>query len=231
VTLERGMNQVQFSEEQLQSLSAAIGGAYDPDGLRRAFVNDRCFGIALFEDPAALNRKGFDHLPPAFVLEAYDTLGLACREGAIYLNRMRRVIEVASLVPEERFRASQAVSSEVRRSRTWAMLLRRVWGRIEDPAHYFVRDLNHFGYLRAAQVALAVERFRLATGGLPDSLGQLVPAYLEAVPKDPFDGEPLRYRTLAPGFVVYSVGEDGKDDEGRDQGGSGSRDVAFRVER
>jgi hypothetical protein len=212
-------------------LLAAIAGAYDPNSLRRAFVNDRCLGIALFEDPAALDRKGFDHLPPAFVLEAYDTLGLACREGVVYLDRMRQVIEVASLVPEARLRAIRAVSSEVRRGGAQAMLLRRVWGQVLDPARSFVRDLSHLAYLRTAQVALAVERFRLAAGGLPDSLGQLVPAYLETVLKDPFDGAPLRYRKLAPGFVAYSVGEDGKDDEGRDQGDGGSRDLAFRVER
>ena len=44
-----------------------------------------------------------------------------------------------------------------------------------------------------ALVALALERFRLATGGLPETLDQLVPEYLEAVPVDPFEGNPIRY--------------------------------------
>jgi hypothetical protein len=34
------------------------------------------------------------------------------------------------------------------------------------------------------------------------------------VPTDPFDGRPLRYRRLADGVVVYSVGDDRADDGG-----------------
>jgi len=233
VSLERGISRVEFHEEQLQSLSAVIGGAYDADGLRRAFADDRCLGIVMFENSVALDRSVLDHLPPRFILEAYDALGLARREGVIYLDRMQRVIEAASLVPEKRLAAMRAVDGEIRRSRTWGLLLRHLWGQIIDPRHrYFVLDLNHLGYLRAAQVALAVERFRLATGGLPDSLERLVPVYLETVPRDPFDGAPLRYRKLAPGFVVYSVGEDEKDDGGRQsEGYGGPGDIAFRIER
>jgi hypothetical protein len=46
---------------------------------------------------------------------------------------------------------------------------------------------------RMALVALALERFRLATGKLPETLGQLVPKYLESVPMDPFEGNPIQY--------------------------------------
>jgi hypothetical protein len=67
---------------------------------------------------------------------------------------------------------------------------------------------------RAAAVAVAVrlyvhDREGLMPGGLPE----LVPAYLPAVPVDPFgDGKtPLRYLT-SPRPVVYSVGPDGIDD-------------------
>ena len=53
--------------------------------------------------------------------------------------------------------------------------------------------------IRVAQVGLAIERHRLAASELPDVLGELVPAYLDAVPKDPFDGAELRYRRLEKG--------------------------------
>jgi len=74
--------------------------------------------------------------------------------------------------------------------------------------------------------SLAVERYRLANDALPDSLSTLVPKFLDAVPIDPFDGQPLRYKKLAKGCVVYSVGEDGKDD-----GGDEKKDITFTVER
>jgi hypothetical protein len=38
---------------------------------------------------------------------------------------------------------------------------------------------------------------------------------LAAVPLDPFDGAPLRYKQLADGVVIYSVGTDQVDDGGK----------------
>jgi len=62
--------------------------------------------------------------------------------------------------------------------------------------------------LRAARIAIAVERFRLAQGRLPDELSELVGQYIDEVPLDPFDGKQIRYRKLKKGFEVYGVGED-----------------------
>jgi hypothetical protein len=71
-----------------------------------------------------------------------------------------------------------------------------------------------------------MERYRLANGVLPDSLGDLVPRFVDVVPADPYDGRPLRYQKLTKGYVVYSVGEDGNDD-----GGDEKKDITFTVER
>jgi hypothetical protein len=61
---------------------------------------------------------------------------------------------------------------------------------------------------------MAVKRYRLAHGAWPADLAALVPAYLMEVPKDPLDGQPLRYRRTPDGAVVYSVGKDLADDRG-----------------
>jgi hypothetical protein len=66
--------------------------------------------------------------------------------------------------------------------------------------------------LRCAIVGLAAERFRLRKERWPMTLGELTPEFLSAVPLDPFDGQPLRYRRLDDGFVVYSVGPKGEGD-------------------
>ena len=47
---------------------------------------------------------------------------------------------------------------------------------------------------------------------LPDSLSALVPKYIEAIPRDPFDGEPMRYSKEHG--IVYSVGNDFVDNGG-----------------
>lgn len=62
--------------------------------------------------------------------------------------------------------------------------------------------------LRAAQAALAVERFRVRNNGVPDSLEDLVPSYLprdSAV--DPFTNETLSYQVAEDRSVVYSVAD------------------------
>ena len=46
-------------------------------------------------------------------------------------------------------------------------------------------------------------------------LADLVPDYLSEVPQDPFSGKPLLYRRNAKGYVLYSVGLDGRDDGGQ----------------
>jgi hypothetical protein len=63
--------------------------------------------------------------------------------------------------------------------------------------------------------AIALQRFKLAHSRYPASLAGLVPSFLAAVPPDPVDGQPLRYRLQGDGtFLLYSVGENGVDDGG-----------------
>jgi hypothetical protein len=66
--------------------------------------------------------------------------------------------------------------------------------------------------LRCALVALALERYRQRHGHWPAGLVNLVPEYLQAVPADPYNGEPLQYRKRENGVVVHSVGPEGKHD-------------------
>jgi hypothetical protein len=61
--------------------------------------------------------------------------------------------------------------------------------------------------MQQAAIACALERCRLARGQLPDTLNALAPEFLERVPHDVIDGQPLRYRRIsADPFVIYSIG-------------------------
>ncbi len=64
---------------------------------------------------------------------------------------------------------------------------------------------------------LALHAYQLEHGCPPESLEQLVPEFLSALPIDPFDpnGGPFRYPCSDDGPIVYSVGPDGDDDGGR----------------
>jgi hypothetical protein len=62
----------------------------------------------------------------------------------------------------------------------------------------------------------------------------LKPQFLTDVPKDPFDGKPLRFKSLSPGYVIYSVGADRTDNDGLDRAKRYPRkdyDETFMVER
>ena len=70
--------------------------------------------------------------------------------------------------------------------------------------------------LDLARVACALERFRLAHGDYPETLAALAPSFLEHIPHDLINGQPLHYRRTAEGkFILYSVGWDEMDDGGK----------------
>jgi hypothetical protein len=77
------------------------------------------------------------------------------------------------------------------------------------------------------RVLIAIERYRLANGRLPERLGELVPAFMAAAPVDPFSDGPLGYRPPSAGpfgpggdgrpgreFMIYSAGPDMQDNGG-----------------
>jgi len=63
---------------------------------------------------------------------------------------------------------------------------------------------------------LALRSFQLEHSTYPTNLSELVPAYLKQVPVDPFaSGEPLRYRRTGSTYVLWSIGPDGVNNNGR----------------
>jgi hypothetical protein len=76
-----------------------------------------------------------------------------------------------------------------------------------------------FAYAQAsvnlARTAVALERYRLAHGQYPESLDALAPQFMEKIPHDIINGQPLKYCREADGqFVLYSVGWNETDDGG-----------------
>ena len=68
---------------------------------------------------------------------------------------------------------------------------------------------------RLAVTVCALERYRLAMGTYPESLVALTPRWMNSVPLDPMDGQPLRYQLQSGGDLrLYSVGANKSDDGG-----------------
>jgi hypothetical protein len=68
--------------------------------------------------------------------------------------------------------------------------------------------------LRLLMTDLAIRQFQGERGVYPSRLAELVPEFLKALPRDPFGTNGFIYRTQTNGFLLYSVGPDGKDDGG-----------------
>ena len=68
--------------------------------------------------------------------------------------------------------------------------------------------------LRLLMTDLAIRQFQSERGVYPNRLTELVPQFLQALPRDPFSTNGFIYRLQTNGFLLYSVGPDGKDDGG-----------------
>jgi hypothetical protein len=67
-----------------------------------------------------------------------------------------------------------------------------------------------------ATLACALERYRLAKGEFPETLGALAPRFIQTMPHDVITGQPLIYRRTENGqFILYSVGWNESDDAGK----------------
>jgi hypothetical protein len=83
---------------------------------------------------------------------------------------------------------------------------------------------------RNLHVAFALAAYQRDYGGYPKTLDALAPKYLDKVHDDLFTGKPLIYRPAENGFVLYSLGPNGKDDGGRSRGDDPpGDDIAIRI--
>ena len=78
-----------------------------------------------------------------------------------------------------------------------------------------IRSVETIAHVRLARTGCALERHRLAHGEFPETLRELAPGFIDAVPKDIIGGGDPKYRRGADGsFVLYSPGWNGVDDGG-----------------
>src|SRR5262249_45125355 len=68
---------------------------------------------------------------------------------------------------------------------------------------------------RNSHVAFALAAYQRDHGKYPAKLADLTPKYLASVPGDLFTGKALVYRPSADGYLLYSFGVNGQDDQGR----------------
>ena len=65
------------------------------------------------------------------------------------------------------------------------------------------------------RLAFALAAYHADHGTYPAKLADLAPKYVAEVPKDIFNASELHYRPEGGGYLLYSVGVNGKDDGGK----------------
>jgi hypothetical protein len=242
--LEETLNLVGFSDDELRRLQTEFAAANDQRWPARALAAERAVGLSVFLDrQVQRSLTGPNQLisgmplgfPGRLFLGAYLASGFMARDRTFYLEDMGKSVAFAELPPEERIRKGPLPKTgPIPRSLILSRML------LPSLSQVIVRADDYSARMRVVQAALTVERFRLAhSGALPTQLTEVVPEVVEAVPIDPYDAQPLRYRKLPLGYVVYSIGPDLHDDGGAappsDQRQARSTptpaDITFTVER
>jgi|GEM_PF-685157 len=244
---ERGFNLFSPDGPTYEKLDAMFATADSTNLLPAALIGERAMLIPVFrlsrveiqhfgktdEDGVSIKEKPqrFSGKPMTFL---WLTGGFE-RDLNFFLQVMETNIAYAALPPPASLAftnfSEQLIDVAQRRYYILSSLL------LPSYANVIVKQATTDANVRLARIALAVERFRLASGILPENLNELVPQFLSAVPVDPFDGQPLRYHRLARGFVIYSVGRDCHDDGGRQKPADwkstdrNTYDITFTVER
>jgi hypothetical protein len=245
VSLENAMNRLNLPEENLARIQKALEGAFP---LReRALAVDRAL---IGEQATLVDWLESDGSTPQFAQEdkGERDAAVALAENAfmpladfIGIERMERLAVIRELALfREGLRdfALQTYDPRFGVVDSFPQIDFTLWSLFIGlptfrPVLYCSSMMRGMVEFDLAGTALAVERFRLSQGRLPEHLDELVPRWLDRLPRDLWNqGRPLSYRIKDDGgYVVYSFGQDQKDDHGQVEPDRDwiSRDITFTV--
>lgn len=234
-TLRQALEKRSFPEDQLVLLAKAFQGIENGQAFGRCLIGERCFGISLFQLPAAEQAGLLEKMaekPGDTNFEAYRKTPAFADDAGFYLDCMEGYITAAGLPFPAGLEAASLVHERIAEAKTKGHLISAVF--LPAFSTLFEKDADAAARQRISPVVLAVEQYRRANqNALPESLDQLVPKFLAAVPVDPYDGKPMRYAKTPPkGYALYSIGKDRKDDGGKPTPAKGTAlDLVFAVPR
>jgi hypothetical protein len=225
-----------FSDAQLQSLQASLKPSETGISFRQAMVCERACIISAFQmsdEEMAKAGKDLGGTNETLDLAAYRKTDKFQQDFAFALVYMSNMVALAEMPYPQSLETLPKNVAQIEAATAQGFIISKML--LPALGTSFGKSAKVTARMRAAQVALAVERYRLKhTNTLPGTLTDLVPEFIAAIPADPFDGQPLRFRPLPDkGYVIYSVGEDRKDDSGSEKASDGKTqlDVVFTVKR
>lgn len=243
---ERLVSRQALGAPDLMRLTALVASLEMSGALKDVLVAERASSLSVYEMPEAslkeigkssdgTNEEPVDAGHVQFGIKLINLTGIVSADRRFMLETMERAIELAKTGTPESLMEFDALFDHVeKQGKTFPpkLISALMLPALKKAAHKFAAQEARRS---AALAAIAVERFRQENQSrLPRGLDELVPQYMERIPKDPFEGRPLRFRSLDKGFVVYSVGADRMDNSGQERplkGQAKEYDETFYVER
>lgn len=234
--LEQSVNRARWSEEALAEVFGALQKMenYDTkgEGFSRGVIGDRVATMALLAKPQKflelLPAIGVD-IPPERRARMAERLqsGKLQAEEHFFEQAMMRLMEARQQPFPDRLRADDLIRQQIADAESKQLVL--IDSLLSGLRTEAAKEAECLASLRLGLTAIALEQFReVQDHRYPASLSELTPRLLAATPTDPYDGQPLRYKTKGDGYVLYSIGPDLKDNFGQEMKGK-EGDIVFTM--
>jgi hypothetical protein len=155
------------------------------------------------------------------------------QQEVLYLSLMNRIIPLLQKTYYETKDELNKIFKDIERETEKRYTLRYIANptSIQRMLMYCLKDNALAG---AVEIGIANVIFRKQNGRYINELSELIPKILSALPIDPFTGKNYIYRKTDTGFIVYSVGENMRDDGGIDRYSKegkekGSTDIIWEI--
>lgn len=210
---------VEGSAELFKDLSKMEEDEARGEGFSRSVIGERVMTMSLLGKP-----EKFLELLPALTADispqrrsqiaARLQSGKLQAEERFYDQALLKLIQARRQPFPERLKTDDLVRQQIAEAESKQLVLAELL--LSGLKTAAMKEARCLAYLRLALTATALEQFRAAHDQrYPATLSELTPSLCAATPIDPYDGQPLRYKTKTDGYVLYSVGPGLKDNLGQ----------------
>ena len=234
-TLEQTLNRTALPPETLNELAKGFDQIAEPDTrgepISRALAGERINATIILADPQKFLQKLTAPGSQVYTraderdrwITALQKMGNIKEQQQFYEETFQQLMTARKAPFPERIKSDGLMRKRANDAAGRNLLLVGMFMLgLEGRAGREAGCLAHF---RLGSTAIALEQFRAAhENRYPASLSEFAADHPPSSMADPFDGEPLRYQRKGNGYLLYSLGQDRRDDLG-----DTSKDIVFTI--